>query len=183
MDFFGNSKTDLGATLAQLNSSSIPGVGNSGGFLDPVHEMDPHTKSAVRNPNNMKDLEYNACIFALNESAQLTDYITLNNAVIRGECLMVGETQSVDRETGAIMILCKWLQPIGYFIAGSVMRGVSAQEIRNNVANASAPTPAVEDQQLKKGKGTLKANRRAAAEASMDDTDMSLSSINPQVKL
>lgn len=181
MDFFGNSKTDLGTTLAQLNASSIPGIGNSGGFLDPVHEMDPHTKSAVRNPNNMKDLEYNACIFALNESSDLINYITLNNAVIRGECLMVGETQSVDRETGAIMILCKWLQPIGYFVSGSVMRGVSAQEIRSNVANAAAP--AVENMQPKKGKGTLKANRRAAAESSMDDTDMSLSSYNQQVKL
>ena len=181
-NFFGNDSHPLSKTLKGLQETSVAsGIGHQGNFFDPSHERDPHAKAPTVKHNG-SDMEFNAASIVVQNASEMASYIVLNNYVLGGDCALIDETQTVDREDGSVTIFIKWLQPKGLFELGTLTKSldiakiIAGQDGLKNIAknNKEVPTTVLgpTDPTPKKKKGSLKTNRKAkkaAMSISQDD--------------
>ncbi len=159
MEFFGNSSDPFAKTLEEINKhAKATDYGNSGDFFSGVCERDPYSK-----PKNSKEeiVEFNAAILELDNSNVMLEYINLKNNIIKGDCMAIEETQSVDKESGAITVFIKWLQPEGLFTIGTANEKKIVGTTVDTPTSIPAPSAKVTSPPKKfKGKGSRKKNKQ-----------------------
>ena len=158
MNFFGNDQDPFAKTLKDINENAkTTSSDNAGDFFSAVCERDPFTKPKN---SNKEELEFNAAVLMVDNATDMLKYINLKNRVLAGDCFSIEESEIVDKNTGAVTIFVKWLQPTGQFKIGTATELTLAPlpgSEEPEPTNIPAPTTTTKKF---KGKGSRKKNQK-----------------------